>query len=422
MRPRPARIAVALAVVLLACAAAFHGVRADAVTGGQTPPPTPVPPYGSPSPFPTALQTPAPAPTPPKISAGSAVLQDLSTGQVLYAKEAARRRPIASVTKVMTALVTLEEVEPSRRATVSANAASQSGAELGLTVGERLSVKDLLYATLLQSSNDAAVALAERAEGTESAFVSAMNAAAGAMGLRDTRFLDPTGLDDGGYSTAMNVAEITRAAYGWPLFERIVRTKFRTISAPSGANRRIQNRNVLLWLYSPTVGVKTGYTTAAGHCLVAAARFEGTELLAVVLGAPEDAFSDGAALLDYGFRRFRRVTFLDPGESLGTVLLDGTSVEAVAAEELVRLVREDHVDRIEYELRPARDLRLPVLPGQMVGREVVFVNGKRVAAVDAVAAAPTQAAPTRSPGGSSPLLDDTAVLGAVIRALLALFV
>jgi D-alanyl-D-alanine carboxypeptidase (penicillin-binding protein 5/6) len=421
MRPRPAAIAVALAVGLLASAAAFHGLRAEAVARSQTPPPTPVPPFGSPSPFPTALETPPPAPTPPSIRAGSAVLQDLSTGQVLYAKEAGRRRPIASVTKIMTALVTLEEVHPSRRATVSANAASQIGAELGLTVGERLSVKDLLYASLLQSSNDAAVALAERAEGTESAFVSAMNARAGAMGLRDTRFLDPTGLDDGGYSTALDVAEITRSAYEWPLFERIVRTKFRAIAAPSGRNRRIQNRNVLLWLYSPTVGVKTGYTTGAQHCLVAAARFEGMDLLAVVLGAPEDAFSDGAALLDYGFRRFRRVTFLDPGESLGTVLLDGTTVEAVAAGELVRLVREDLVDRIEYELRPARDLRLPVLPGQKVGREVVFVNGKRIAAVDAVAAPPPRSAPGPPPGGSSSLLDHEAVLAAVIRALLAVF-
>jgi D-alanyl-D-alanine carboxypeptidase (penicillin-binding protein 5/6) len=415
MRSRPAPIAVALAIVLLATAAASTGVRA------QTPPPTPVPPSGSPSPFPTVLETPKPAPTPPRVTAGSAILQDLSTGQVLYAKADGRRRPIASVTKIMTALLALEEVDPSVRATVSANAASQLGAELGLTVGERLSVRNLLYASMLQSSNDAAVALAERVAGTESAFVSAMNARVGEMGLRDTLFLGPTGLDDGGYSTAREVAAITRAAYGWPLFAKIARTRFRSIPAPSGPDRRIQNRNVLLWLYSPTIGVKTGFTSAAGHCLVAAARFETTELLAVVLGAPEDAFSDGAALLDYGFRRFRRVTFLDRGESLGTLSVEGASVEAVAAEELVRLVREDHVDTIEYELRPAEDLRLPILAGQKVGREVVFVNGKRVAGVDAVAAAPVRPVPVPAPGRSPSLLDDMAVLAAVIRALLAAF-
>jgi D-alanyl-D-alanine carboxypeptidase (penicillin-binding protein 5/6) len=421
MRYRPAPIAVALALVLLAVPAAFTGVMAAPVVRAQTPPPTPVPPFGSPSPFPTALETPAPAPTPPRISAASAILQDLSTGQVLYAKADGRRRPIASVTKIMTALLALEEVDPSVRVTVSANAASQLGAGLGLTVGERLSVENLLYASMLQSSNDAAVVLAERVAGTESAFVVAMNARAVAMGLRDTRFLGPTGLDDGGYSTAREVAAITRAAYQWPLFARIVRTRFRTIPAPSGPDRRIQNRNVLLWLYSPTIGVKTGFTSAAGHCLVVAARFESMELLAVVLGAPDDSFSDGAALIDYGLRRFRRVTFLDRGESLGTLLLEGASVEAVAAEELIRLVREDHVDTIEYELRPAKDLRLPIHVGQKVGREVVFVNGKRAASVDAVAAAPVPPAPAPTPGQSPSLLDDTAVLDAVIRALLAAF-
>jgi D-alanyl-D-alanine carboxypeptidase (penicillin-binding protein 5/6) len=415
MRSRPAPTAVALALVLLATTAASASVHA------QTPPPTPVPPSGSPSPFPTVLETPAPAPTPPRITAGSAILQDLSTGQVLYAKAEGRRRPIASVTKIMTALLALEEVDPSVKATVSANAASQLGAELGLTVGERLSVRNLLYASMLQSSNDAAVALAERVAGTESAFVSAMNARGREMGLRDTLFLGPTGLDDGGYSTAREVATITRAAYRWPLFARIARTRFRSIPASSGTDRRIQNRNVLLWLYSPTIGVKTGFTSAAGHCLVAAARFETMELLAVVLGSPEDAFSDGAALLDYGFRRFRRVTFLDRGESLGTFSVEGASVQAVAAEELVRLVREDHLDAIEYELRPAEDLRLPILGGQKVGREIVFVNGKRVAAVDAVAAAPVSAVPEPTPGRSPSPLDDVSVLAAVIRALLAAF-
>jgi D-alanyl-D-alanine carboxypeptidase (penicillin-binding protein 5/6) len=416
LRPAPAPVAVLLSLVLSLVVASASSAA------GQTPPPTPVPPYGSPSPFPTALETPRPAPTPPKIGAGSAILQDLGTGQVLYAKSAGRRRPIASITKLMTAVVVLEELDLSRKTTVSANAASQLGAELGLQVGERISVKNLLYAALLQSANDAAVALAERIGGTESEFVAAMNERAEALGLEDTYFLGPTGLDDGGYSTALDVARLTREAFDWPMFARIVQTRFRTIPAPSGPDRRIQNRNVLLWLYSPTIGVKTGFTSAAGHCLVAAARFEGMELLAVVLGSPEDAFSDGAALLDYGFRRFRRVTFLDRGESLGTVFLGGASVEAVAAEELVRLVREDHVDSIEYELRPAQGLRLPILPGQKVGREIVFVNGKRAAAVDAVAAPPVRSPPpTPTPGPSPSILDMAGVLAAVIRALLAAF-
>jgi D-alanyl-D-alanine carboxypeptidase (penicillin-binding protein 5/6) len=267
------------------------------------------------------------------------------------------------------------------------------------------------------------VALAERVGGTEPAFVSAMNDRAEELGLRDTRFFGPTGLDDRGYSTARDVAAMTREAFEWPLFARIVRTRFRTIPAASGPDRRIQNRNVLLWLYSPTIGVKTGFTGAAGHCVVAAARFEGVELLAVVLGAPEDAFTDGAALLDYGFRRFRVVTFVDPGEPLGTVSLGGgVRVVAVAAKELVRLVREDHLDSIEYRLVPTKGLRGPILAGQKVGREVVLVDGRRVGAVDALAAAPVPGpSPRPAPDGTPSVEVAGRALAAVMRALLAPF-
>jgi D-alanyl-D-alanine carboxypeptidase len=136
LRSRLAPAAAAITLVLLCVTPS--GLRA------QTPPPTPVPPSGSPSPFPTALETPKPTPEPPEITAGGAILLDLGTGQVLHSKAADRRRPIASITKIMTALLTLEALDPSRSATVSATAASQLGAELGLAAGERLTVKDLL--------------------------------------------------------------------------------------------------------------------------------------------------------------------------------------------------------------------------------------------------------------------------------------
>jgi D-alanyl-D-alanine carboxypeptidase (penicillin-binding protein 5/6) len=394
MRPRIAPKAVALAVAL---AVLTHLTGSGPPASADTPPPTPVPPSGSPSPFPTALETPKPAATPPKITAPSAILQDLETGQVLYSKASEDRRPIASITKLMTVLLALESERLGETATVTANAATQRGTELGLGVGERISVRDLLYASLLQSANDAAVTLAEHVAGTESQFVLLMNGRAEAMGLSGSRFLGPTGLDDRGYSTAQDVAAITRAAYEFPVFERIVRTRFRTIRSVSGPARRIQNRNVLLWLYSPAIGVKTGFTTPAGHCLVVAVRWEGRELLAVILGSPRDAFSDGAALVDYGLRQFRRVTFLDRGESLGRIMVEGEPVEAVAAEELVKLVREDRVDEIEYQLRPLSGLTLPITAGQKLGREVVFIRGHRAGSVDVVA----RVSVSRAAGGSA---------------------
>ncbi|MGH2573430.1 MAG: D-alanyl-D-alanine carboxypeptidase family protein [Actinomycetota bacterium] len=416
MRPRlsPAAVALAVGLAILtpiagsgAVSAAPVGAVADAPTLTQ------VPPSGSP----TVLETTSPAPTPPRVTAPSAILQDLETGQVLFSRAPDQRRPIASVTKVMTALVVLESESPSASTTVTANAASQRGAELGLGVGERIRVRELLYAILLQSANDAAVALAEHVAGSEPGFVLMMNRRADVMGLSGTRFFGPTGLDDRGYSTAQDIAAITRAAYEFPLFARIVRTRFRTVRSLTGPARRIQNRNVLLWRYSPTIGVKTGFTMPAGHCLVAAARWEGRELLAVVLGSPEDAFGDGAALVDYGLRRFRRVTLLDRGDSLGQIVVEGRPVQAAAAEQLVQLVRDDRIDEIEYVLRPVAGLTLPILAGQKIGREIVFIGDRRAGAVDAVAAASV----ARGPPVAQPAAGLGSAMQSALRLVAALF-
>src|SRR5438128_9267626 len=151
------------------------GPRAAPAWATSTPPPTPVPPNGSPSPFPTVLITPRPSLTPPPIGSPSAILEDLGTGQVLFAKAPDGRRPLASLTKVMTALVVLSRTKRGDTVVVDGTAASQSGSVLGLRVGERITVRELLFALLLQSSNDAAVALAEHVAGTVSGFVAMMN-------------------------------------------------------------------------------------------------------------------------------------------------------------------------------------------------------------------------------------------------------
>src|SRR5206468_7928393 len=240
----------------------------------------------------------------------SAVLADLDTGRVLWGTEAEERRPIASITKIMTGLIVIQRTDPSDVVTVSPEAAapaqSAAAAELGLVPGERISIEDLLYALLLQSANDAAVALAEHVAGSVERFVAEMNAEARRLHLADTRFASPNGLDDTGYSSARDLAVLTRAAFQSPLFATIVGTKFHRIPSPSGPPRHIQNRNVLLWLYPGALGVKTGFTTKAGYCLVAAAHLHGQRLVAVVLGEPsgEDSFSDAASLLDYGFDAF----------------------------------------------------------------------------------------------------------------------
>lgn len=294
--------------------------------------------------------------------------------------------------------------------------------------GERISVRHLLHALVMQSSNDAAIALAEHVAGSVSVFVDAMNRRAEELGLDRTRFQDPAGLDDRGYSTASDIARLVREAYAEPLFARITRTKFHKIPAPSGPDRRIQNRNILLWLYPGAIGTKTGFTTPAQHCLVAAADREGSRRVAVALGSPGDdaggVFDDGAALLNFGFEGFRKVILVSKGQNLGRVMVEGRPVDAVAGEQLARLIRNDHLTRIIRALQPDPGLALPVVAGQRVGETLVLVAGKRVGAVEAVASrtvfrsAPSPSAPPpgagKSPGSLAAALR---LVAALIRTL-----
>jgi D-alanyl-D-alanine carboxypeptidase (penicillin-binding protein 5/6) len=338
----------------------------------QGPPPTPVPVPGggtSPSPFPSALHTPAPGSIhPPSVHAASAVLEDLDTGQVLFALDATEERPIASLTKIMTAYLVMTRTSRSDVVTVDPDAASGRVvgiSTLGLEEGERITVGELLYALLLQSANDAAVALADDVSETSDAFVAAMNRTAARLGMTRTRFASPNGLDDAGYSTARDLARITRAAFAVDGFSRIVRTRFHSIPSPDGDPRVVENRNALLWLYAGATGVKTGFTSAAGYCVVATAVRGDERLLAVVLGEPGEPFSDAAALLNYGFARFDRRPLVTIGEDLGTIAIEGRSVRVAAGASLQGLVPVDATVRRVISVDPT--VRFPPARGQTVG-------------------------------------------------------
>lgn len=308
------------------------------------PPPTPVVQPGgqtSPSPFPSTLRTPAPSTQAPEVGAESAVLVDLDTGQVLFELDRRERRPIASLTKIMTALLVVERAGLTDVVTVSEGAASGqvSGISgLGLEPGERIRVNELLYALLLQSANDAALALAEHVSGSVDAFVDAMNARAEQLGLTRTMFASPNGLDDSGYSSAGDLVRLTRAALRSRGFASVVATRFHTVLSLDAEPRIVQNRNVLLWLYPGAIGVKTGFTSPAGFCVVAGAQRGDERLLAVVLGEPGEPFSDAASLLNYGFEAFERRMLIQAGESLESVDVGGRSVSVRAGDSLRGLV------------------------------------------------------------------------------------
>jgi D-alanyl-D-alanine carboxypeptidase (penicillin-binding protein 5/6) len=349
------------------------------------PPPTPVVQPGggtSPSPFVSTLRTPEPTRRAPELRAEAAVLADLDSGQVLFNLAGGQKRPIASLTKIMTALLVLEQTSPTDVVTVSEEAAGPRIAgisSLGLAQGERIRVGELLYALLLQSANDAAVALAEHVGGSVTAFVDRMNARAAELGLSRSRFDSPNGLDETGYSSARDLVRLTRAAYRTSGFASVVATRTHEVRSLDAEPRTVQNRNVLLWLYPGALGVKTGFTTPAGFCVVAVAEREGERLVAVVLGAPGEPFSDAATLLNYGFEAFEERTLLRAGEPLTPVDLEGRSVAVASGGTVEGVVPVNAA--VTFDIVPDERVRFPPAREEKIGVVRVLAGERLVGEV-----------------------------------------
>ncbi len=247
-------------------------------------------------------------------SAQSAVLMEASTGEVIFDQNADAQLPMASTTKIMTALVALESCAISDIVTVASDAVGVEGSSIYLTEGERLSMEDLLYALMLESANDAAVAIAIHVAGDVASFVEKMNRKATDLGLENTRFANPHGLDDEAhYTTAKELAIIARVAMEHPDFRTITGTTRRTIPLHGNEGvRLLLNHNKLLKQYDGVIGGKTGFTKISGRCLVSVAERDGVQLIAVTLKAPDD-WRDHTAMLDYGFSLFASVSLCTKG-------------------------------------------------------------------------------------------------------------
>ncbi len=263
---------------------------------------------------------------PPDVTAASWILYDETFDKVLAQHDADERRAMASTTKIMTALVALDLPSLNFPVTVSKRAADIGEAEAGLVEGEVLTMQQLLTAMLVRSGNDAAMAVAEGVAGSVEAFVDMMNAKAVALGLENTHFENPHGLDElGHYTTARDLLTMALVAMQNPLFAQLVRTQtVRLPNAPDGTIRVISTTNQLLSTYDGAIGVKTGYTNAAGHVLVAAAERDGRTLYAVVMGST-DSFADAAALLDYGFSKFGVIDVIMSGATYAQRRVSDTS-------------------------------------------------------------------------------------------------
>lgn len=250
----------------------------------------------------------------PQVSAQGAALISGDTGELIFGKNSNGILPMASTTKIMTALVVLERCSPDEAVTIAPEACGIEGSSIYLVPGEKLTVRDLLYGLLLESGNDAAVALAIAACGGTQEFTAEMNKKASELGLTCTSFANPHGLSaENHHTTAAELAKITYYAMKQPLFREIVSTVNYTVKNGEGVPvKYFTNHNRLLRSYSGANGVKTGYTLASGRCLVTSAERDGSTFIAVTLNDRND-WRDHEAMLDYAFGNYRTVTFFPAG-------------------------------------------------------------------------------------------------------------
>lgn len=312
--------------------------------------------------LPVFAQTAAPVPA---VSAGCCVVMDADTGALLWSRHPDTPALMASTTKIMTAYLACLAGEPERPVAIPAEAVGVEGSSLYLKQGEILTRQELLLGTLLQSGNDAALALAIDVAGSEAAFVERMNQSARELGLQNTRYANPHGLDqEGNYSTARDLALLTARALENPAFRQAAATR----SASVAGNRVLRNHNKLLWHCPGCIGVKTGYTKAAGRLLVSAAQRMGRTLICVTVNDPDD-WRDHMALYDWAFGQYEIRTVARAGAPLLRAP-DGTPLLARAG--------------LELALAPGEEPRLVCVPGLSYadpGAVRVLLNGKAVAEI-----------------------------------------
>ena len=304
-------------------------------------------------------------------SASSAILVDAASGRVLYEHNAHEKRLIASITKLMTALVAVESMPDLNTVIeIKPEYTGAEGSSMYLKAGEEITLEGLLYGLLMASGNDAALAVAGGCAGDVDTFVSWMNAKAEDLGMADTHFANPNGLnDDAHYSTAADMALLAREVMEHDVLARIVSTK--TISI---AGRSFSNHNKLLWRYEGCIGMKTGYTDKAGRTLVSCAERDGQRLIAVTLNDPDD-WKDHAAFFDYGFETYPAHVLALAGRALRTLPVEGSLNRFVA----VRTERDVYypltaTERVRAQVVLPEGVEAPVEEGEIAGRLVFYLG------------------------------------------------
>lgn len=313
-------------------------------------------------------------------SASAYVLIEPTSGTLIKKCNQNSHLPMASTTKTMTALVVIENCSLDEMVEVADEAVGVEGSSMYLQYGEVLSVRDLLYGLMLLSGNDAAVALAIHVGGSVEGFVDMMNARAKELGLSDTNFVTPNGLhDDEHYTTALELAKIGAAALSNDSFKEIVSTQYHT--AETGTiSRTMKNKNSLLWDYEGAIGIKTGYTMAAGRCLLFAAERDGLMLVGAVLNC-SPMFEAAQQLLNYGFENYSMCKAVEEGAELARCLVpNGTkSILALVAEcDIIVPVKKGTELSLEVRITLYENVSAPIIKGEEMGFAEFYSNGVKL--------------------------------------------
>lgn len=334
------------------------------------------------------------APAPPEVAAPSAILVERTSGTVLYEKNSHEKLAPASVTKIMTMLLTVEALERGQisledEVVTSDHAASMGGSQIYLEPGERMSLHDMLKSIAVSSANDACVAVAEHIAGNEATFVAMMNDRAAALGMQDTHFVNCCGLDsEEHYTTAYDISLMSRELLKHEMIRAYTTIWMDTVR---GGEFGLSNTNKLVRFYDGTTGVKTGYTSKAGYCVSASAEREGMELIAVIMKADTSPHrnADASGLLNFGFANYA-VVGLGEGENgaeeIPVILGRQDCVKVELAENAQVLIEKAQAPKVEKQLVLAESLEAPVEKGQKVGTLVFSLEGEQLAEVPVVAA------------------------------------
>ena len=327
----------------------------------------------------------------PNVTATAAIVIEASTGHVLYERNPDKIMFPASTTKMMTLITALESNRLDEIVTVGTGAYRAEGSTLWLDVNERIPLGDLLYGMMLISGNDGAIAIAEHCGGTVADFAARMTQRAHELGAVNTNFTNANGLPDQyHYTTARDLAIMAKHGFTLPHFEEICSTKEISFDWIHDDTKLLRNENQMLWLYRGANGVKTGYTDAAGRCLVTAAKQNGVQLIAVVLDSLY-IWNDSIFLLDYGFGKVSSDTVIESGQVVKTLpIIKGRrkSMQVKTAGEIIMPVfaGDDNAYQIVYDLPD--ELTAPIKSGETIGKiRVVLPDGREAAAVDVVTTA-----------------------------------